>query len=188
DELQCCLPFGESGDRHADPQLREIFTQARDQNFTAQDNDRCQQRPAMDSLLGAEDQKAGCNQKLVGDRIKHTAERGLLAPNASKIAVEKTRDAGRDKDDEREPAQPKPAMKNVLPEQAADHDRHRDNAAVSQNVRQRRGVDARAHLSLRWDMRRNMSRTLYRRMSGALPSPAGPWRIHVRLLANVPPP
>src|SRR6516162_10671178 len=103
----------------------------------------------MDGLLGAEDQKAGCNQKLVGDRVKHTAERGLLAPNAGKIAIEKIRDAGRDKDDEGEPAQPKSAMKDVLPEQAADHDRHRDNAAVSQNVRQRHGIDARAYRSLR---------------------------------------
>src|SRR6516162_7772191 len=128
----------------------------------------------MDSLFGAKNQKAGCHQKLVGDRVKHAAERGLLAPNAGKIAVKKIRDAGRDKDDEREPAQPKPAMKDVLPEQAADHERHGDYAAISQNIRQRHGVGARSYRSLR----RNMSRIVCWRMTGRVPGRAGCGRIH----------
>src|SRR6516165_1126066 len=128
----------------------------------------------MDSLLGAKDQKARRNQKLVGDRVEHAAERGLLPPNAGKITVKKIGDAGRDKDDEREPAQPKPAMKDVLPEEAADHERHGDYAAISQNIRQRHRVGARSYRSLR----RNMSRIVCRRMSGRVPGRAGCGRIH----------
>ena len=82
------------------------------------------------------------HQKFVGDRIEHAAERGLLGPDAGEITVEEVRDAGGDEDGERDPAQPQPAMQDVLPEHAGDHERHRDNAAVSQDVRQRERMGA----------------------------------------------
>src|SRR6266567_880899 len=48
DELQRRLPFGELRHRYADAQLGEIFTQTRDQNLAAANDDRRPQRPAAD--------------------------------------------------------------------------------------------------------------------------------------------
>ncbi len=86
--------------------LSEEFAQTRDQDFTAQNDDRGQQRPAVDAVLGGEHQKAGRDQELVGDRIEHLAERGLLTPHAGEIAVEDVGHAGGDEDRQRQPTQP----------------------------------------------------------------------------------
>ena len=74
------------------------------------------------------------DQELVGDRVEHAAERGLLGPRAGQIAVEEIADRRGDKESERNPTEPEPAVKDALPEHAADHDRHGDDAAIGQNV------------------------------------------------------
>jgi len=70
------------------------------------------------------------------------AERGLLGPDAGKITVEEVGNAGRDKDGERDPAQPQPALQDVLPEHTADHDRDSDDTAIGQDIGQRERAGA----------------------------------------------
>src|SRR5690348_6877604 len=75
-------------------------------------------------------------------------------------------------------------MENVLPEQAANYDRHCDNAAIGQNVWQRHWVGARPHRPLRGNMGRNMRRTMRRGMSGAVSRGAGRRGIHRQFMGQ----
>ena len=85
----------------------EIFAQARDQDFAAQDHDRGPQRPAMDAMLSrGQHQQAGRHQQLVGDRIEHPAEGGLLVPDSCIVAIEIV---GHTRGDEARPAPPSAA-------------------------------------------------------------------------------
>ena len=84
----------------------EIFAQARNQDLAAQDHDRGPQRPAMDGVVRHQHQQAGRDQELVGDRIEHPAEGGLLIPDSCIVAVEIVRDTGGNEHGQRHPAQP----------------------------------------------------------------------------------
>ncbi len=142
DQLQRRLPFRQPRHRHADAELSQIFAQSRDQDFAAQDDHGREQRPSMNGALGRQHQQARRHQELVGDRIEHAAERGLLVPHPGEIAVEKIRNAGGDEHRQRQPAQPQPAVEDVLPEHAADDDRNRHDAAISEDIRQRQRMNA----------------------------------------------
>ena len=89
-------------------------------------------RDAADRALEDERQQAGGDEQLVGDRIQHAAERGLLAPDAREIAIEIIGDAGDDEEAERDPA---PGI--AAADDAEDDERHGDDAAIGQHVRQR---------------------------------------------------
>jgi hypothetical protein len=108
-------------------------------SFAAQDDDRRPQRPAADRAIGGEHEQARRHQELVGDRIEHAPERRLLAPLAREIAVEDVGHGGADEDEQRDPAQPQPALQDVLPVETGDHRRHRHDAGVGQEVRHREG-------------------------------------------------
>src|SRR5262249_39773463 len=72
--------------------------------------------------------------QLVRDRVEHAPEGRLLAPFAGKIAVEDVGHSRADEDDHGDPAQPQPALQNVLPIEARHHRRHRGDAGVGQKV------------------------------------------------------
>ena len=74
DELKGGFPFRKPGHRHAHAQLREIFAQARNQDLAAKDDDRREQRPAVDRFLRRQHQQARGNEKFVGDGVQHAAE------------------------------------------------------------------------------------------------------------------
>ncbi|GCC47945.1 hypothetical protein chiPu_0032148, partial [Chiloscyllium punctatum] len=140
DQLDRRLPFRKLGDGNADPEPREIFAQARDQDLAAQDHDRRPQRPAVDRIVGGQHQEAGGHQQLVGDRIEHPAERGLLVPHPGVIAVEIVGDPRRDEHGKRHPAQPQRAVQDRLPVDAADHHRNGGNPGVGQDIREGHGL------------------------------------------------
>ena len=95
DELRRRLPFGDRRHRHRHAQLGQIFAQARDQDFAAEDDDRRPQRQPGDGPVGGEHEQHRGDQQLVGDRVEHAAERGLLRPGAREIAVEEIGDRRR---------------------------------------------------------------------------------------------
>ena len=137
DELPGGFPFRQPRHRNADPQLGQVFAKPRHQNFAAENDDGGKQRPAADGLLGGQHQQAGRDQELVGNRVEHPPERRLLPVHAGEIAVEHVGDPGRDEDRERHPANPEPAVENALPIQQRNHDRHRGDPGVGQEVGQR---------------------------------------------------
>ncbi|MGY4598647.1 hypothetical protein ACVWXL_006393 [Bradyrhizobium sp. GM22.5] len=136
DELNRRLPFRKLGHGHADTQRGKIFAQARDQDLAAQDHDGGPQRPAVNDAVGGQHQQARGDQKLVGDRIEHAAERRLLIPDPCVIAVEVIGDRSRDKNGDGDPAQPQRAVHDRLCVDAPDHDRDRGDPAVGQDVRE----------------------------------------------------
>ncbi len=99
DQLAGRLPFGQPRDRHADPQLGQELAQAGDQNLPAQNDRRAasKDQPRIVSSAASISRHDDTKQ-LVGDRIEHAAERGLLSPGAREIAVEDIGDAGGDED------------------------------------------------------------------------------------------
>ena len=73
----------------------------------------------------------------VGDGVEEGTDGGDLAPASSQVAIEQVGDAGGDEHTERRPAQPQPAVENAVRVHQRDHDRHRCDPAVGQEVGQR---------------------------------------------------
>ena len=94
-------------------------------------------QPAMRAgRVGGEQQQAGGDQQLVGDRVEHPADVGGLLPGARQIAVEIVGEAGDDEDDQRRPAREVARLQPALEEKAQHDQRHREDAGVGQHVGQ----------------------------------------------------
>ena len=116
----------------------------------------------MDRVVGGEHQQAGGDQELVGDRVEHPAEGGLLVPDSRIVAIEVIGHPRGDKDGQRHPAQPKRAVQDGLGENAADHHRNGGNTGVGQDIRQGQGFalspgrcDVHPSYQYRWSVKVN---------------------------------
>ncbi|QTK78994.1 hypothetical protein AT6N2_C1213 [Agrobacterium tumefaciens] len=143
DHLNSRLPLGDTGDGDADLQRRQIFAQARDENFTAKNGNRSPQRPAGNRAIRRHQKQHGSDQQLVGDRVQHAADIRRLVPDTRQIAIEKIGKRGDDEQPQRRPAGKIRALQFSFDIKAKDDDRNGENPAVGQEVGN--AVCARSH-------------------------------------------
>ena len=129
--LEAGLPLGQAGDRQADADTGEIFTQATDQDFAQHDDDRRVERPGGQASLAHQHHQRRTHQQLVGDRIEHAAEVRLLPPHAGESAVEVVGDGRAAEQHARGEVAGRIAQRNQH-----DQQRDRDDTRKRQQIRQ----------------------------------------------------